>query len=258
MKPVHYEIEKHTAFITLNTPETGNTVNCENLELIKDYIREAVTDDGVRAIVLQGKDGVFCRGMDFTMLFKPLASVHFTVPYMETVLAIHNAEKPVICLVDGEVLAGGMGLVCASDIVLCSETATFGLSEVYFGLVPAYVFPLLLERVAFKKARYLAISSRKIDAREALSIGLADDVVPSHAMKRTLKEYLQRILFSSPEAISLVKRYSDTLLEQELSSALGKARIQLESLLKNKKNLDAIKAFQAGEPLPWSMSYRKS
>jgi len=255
---VMYKTEKHTAFITLNSPHTGNTVNRENLGLITHYIQMAIHDDDIRAIVLKGKDGVFCRGMDFHLVFNEPETDTFTTPYMETILAIRNAIKPVICVIDGEVLAGGIGLVCASDIVLCTETSHFGLSEVYFGLIPAYVFPLLLERIPFKKARYMAISARKIDAGEAHTIGLVDEVVPGDSLMKKVSEYLQRILFSSPDAISLVKRYSDTLCERELPKAMEKARTQLEALLQNKQNLKAIRAFQNGEKLPWSINYRKS
>jgi enoyl-CoA hydratase/carnithine racemase len=258
MALVTYSVNRHIAFITLSSPGTGNTVNHENLGLMTHYIQTACGDDDIRALVLRGSGGVFCRGMDFNVLLTGEYADGFTLPYMEAVLSIRNSPKPVIAVVDGDVLAGGMGIVCASDIVIATEHARFGLSEVFFGLIPAYVFPLLLERVSFKKARYLAISSRKINPDQAHGIGLVDEVVPRDILEKTLKGYFQRILFGSPEAISLVKTYSDNLLEKDLESALHKARRQLETLLTDKNKREAIRAFQNGEPLPWSLSYRKS
>lgn len=254
---VTYLVNDHTAWITLASPATGNTLHQESLCLLKQYIDAARQDCGVRLIILQGQTQVFCRGMDFTKLLHQAAVEEFTTPYMDTVMALRDCEKPVLTFVDGDVLAGGMGLVCASDIVLATENASFGLSEVFFGLIPAYVLPLLLERVPFKKARYLALSARRIKADEAHTIGLVDEVIPAAQSRAKLREYRQRLLFSSPDALGLVKSYTDTLLTADLKRAMLKARIQLEKLLMDKQTITTIREFQEGGSMPWNVGSRK-
>lgn len=258
---VLFDLHSHVARITLNRPEKGNVVNLENLELLREYLLAAEGDDDCRAIVIQGRGGVFSRGMDFGFMLKRSEGegidLDFGAPYARAVLQIRNSAKPVIAAVDGEVLAGGAGIALAADIVVATERSVFGLSEVLFGIIPAYVFPLLLERVSFKRARYMVLSSSKLDARTSLQLGVFDEVVPDDRLEKTLTGYLKRLLFASPDALAVVKRYSDDIFGEKMDDAMEKAANQLSFLLKEQRNTDAIKAFMEGEMMPWAVRYRK-
>lgn len=257
MSSVITETKSFVTQIILNNPEKGNVVNDDNLMLLKKFITEANNSDNCRVIVLRGKDKVFSRGMDFSNMIKHSDGLKedFSRPYLDAVLAIRNSSKPVIAAIDGDVLAGGMGLMLASDIIIATKNSIFGLSEVLFGLIPALVFPLLLERVTLKKARYLILSSKRIGAEDALSIGMVDEVVEDDKFERKLKEYYKRLLYSSPDALSLVKSYSDKISDSKIEEKLDIANKQLTKLLQDKKNVDAIKDFIEGEKLPWAVKY---
>lgn len=262
----------HVARITLNRPERGNAVNIENLTALKELLDEAIGDDDVRAIVLEGRDGVFCRGMDFRFLLEQRSesrsepekhgvgelSSSFSAPYLRAVMTLRNSPKPVIAAIDGDVLAGGMGLALACDMVLATRgRSTFGLSEVLFGLIPAYVFPFLLERVTFKRARYLVLSSKKLTAEEALQFGIVDDLADDDALERKLSEHLKRVLYSSPQALALTKSYSDVIARQQIEEAVETAGDQLTALLNDEKNIDAIRSFLEGDKMSWMVRYRR-
>lgn len=237
----------------------GNVVNNENLPLMLEYVNEAINSDETRVIVIEGKDGKFSRGMDFNNLLQSADSEikdDFHKPYREVVLAIRNSPKPVIAKVEGEVLAGGMGIALACDIIIAAESSNFGLSEVLFGIIPAYVFPLLLERVSYKKARFMILTSKRISAKDALNDGIVDEVTEDDRVEKVLKDYLKRLLYSSPDALALVKKYSDKLTDNKIAESLDFAQKQLTELLNNEKNVNAIKTFLEGEKPEWAVSYK--
>ncbi len=258
---VLYDLHSHVGRITLNRPAAGNVVNLENLELLRRHLLAAEADDDCRAIVIEGRDGVFSRGMDFGFMLAKSEEegidVDFGGPYAAAVLQIRDSRKPVIAAVDGEVLAGGTGIALACDIVVATERSMFGLSEVLFGIIPAYVFPLLLERVSFKRARYMVLSSQKFTAAQALAFGAFDEVVPDDRLEKALTGHLKRLLFASPDALAVVKTYSDGIFRKRMDDAMAAAARQLSSLLKEEKNTRAIKAFMEGEMMPWSVRYKR-
>ena len=257
---VIYELNSYVGWITLNVPERGNVVNNDNLPLIKQFIDESNSNPDCRVIVLQGRDGVFSRGMDFMNLIRNAKGGEikneFTDPYKEAVLAIRNSAKPVIGIIDGDVLACGMGLALSCDIIISSDKSIFGLSEVLFGIIPAFVYPFLLERVSYKHARYMVLSSKRFNAEDALRMGLIDELVPQENLNKTVKDTIKRILYSSPDALALVKRYSDKLTDNKIVDAVNFAQRQLTELLNVEANVNTIKAFTEGEKAPWAVSYK--
>jgi len=253
------ELHNNVLFITLNNPENGNTVNNDNLSLLKDFLLEGIGNNECRVIVIEGKNGIFSRGMDFKNLLKNADNgikEDFSTPYKDVVKIIRNSPKPVIGKIDGDVLAGGMGIALACDILIATKRSIFGLSEVLFGIIPAYVYPFLLERVSFKKARNLVLSSKRFDAFTAYELGIIDEVVEDDKIDKKLKEYLQRLLYSSPKALALTKKYADELTNNKIDEALDYAQKQLTELLNNKDNINTIKSFLEGEKPPWALSYK--
>jgi polyketide biosynthesis enoyl-CoA hydratase PksH len=255
---VLYILEKHVGRIILNNPENGNVVNESNLLLISEYVERANLDNDCRVIVIEGKDKVFCKGMDFKNLLNKSKKItdDFSFPYKETIKKIRNSLKPVIAKVNGEVLAGGMGIMLACDIIIASADSTFGLSEVLFGIIPAYVFPLLTERIPFKKARYFILSSKKINSGEALRTGIIDDSCDESGIDKLEKNYIKRLLYSSPDALKLVKTYSVRISDNQIDKKLDIAQKQLTDLLKDEKNINAIKNFIDGNKPEWAVKYK--
>jgi len=253
--------ENYVTTITMNSPETGNLINEESMSLFSTYLNEAVESEECRVIIIRGKDGVFSNGLDFPELienFRDEIKKEFTAPYKNVLKTIHASPKPVISAIDGSASAGGMGFVLASDVALATKVSTFALSEVLFGLIPAIVFPFLLERVPFKKARYLVLTSEKFDAEEACRIGIIDHVADtSENMEKKIVRYIKRFLYSSPSALSLTKQYSDKLVESRLDTSLQYAQDTLTQLLNDKQNKEAIKTFLEGGLPDWAVRYKK-
>jgi polyketide biosynthesis enoyl-CoA hydratase PksH len=252
------ELNNYVSRIILNQPQTGNVVNDDNLGLIYRYIEQSIKDTNCRIIIIEGKAKVFCRGMDFNNLLKNSNSeikAEFSEPYKKVIKIIRNSPKPVIAKIDGDVLAGGMGIMLACDILIATKNSTFGLSEVLFGIIPAYVFPLLLERIPYKKARFLILCSKKMNAEEAYNLGIIDEIVEEDKLDKKIKDYIKRLLYSSPDALKLTKIYSDKLTDNKIDIAIDYAQKQLTELLNNKDNIKAIKSFIEGESPHWVVKY---
>lgn len=249
--------ENYVTKIILNKPETGNLINKDNMLSLSDSLKEAVDSKDCRVIVIQGKDGIFCNGLDFSEVIENIGdeiTKEFIEPYKDVLKIINTSPKPVIAAIDGSVLAGGMGIMLASDVIVATRTSKFGFSEVLFGLIPALVFPFLLERVSFKKARYLTLTSKNFYAEEAYSIGIIDDIAEdSEDLEKIVSRHLKRFLYSSPDALFLVKEYSDKLTESRINSSVEYAQDVLLRLLNNKRNTNAIKMFLEGGLPDWAV-----
>jgi enoyl-CoA hydratase/carnithine racemase len=253
------ETKSYVTTITLNSPETGNVINLSNLVLLRDGLVDALASDDCRLIVIRGRDGVFCKGMDFKGFLDDSdeeIARSYTDPYKDILSLIHNSSKPVIAYVDGEVLAGGMGLALICDMVLATRNSTFGLSEVLFGIIPAFVTPVLLMRVPLKKLQYLILSSKRFDTVEAYNLGIVDELMEPEKAERTLKNYIRRVLYSSPKALALTKTFSNTIPGTKFETAVEMAQDQLTELLNDESSARAIASFLEGDKPEWAVPYK--
>ena len=178
--------------------------------------------------------------------------------FADVLQQIYSVALPVVCVVDGEVKAGGVGLAVACDIIVATERASFELGEVIFGLIPANVLPLLTLRVAPQKARALVLSSRRISAREALHLDLVDEVVPLRDAEGKVREILKRLLCSSPHALAAAKEFTAEVVLSTPREASARARQVLIELIHDPRTLDGVRAFQEGHTPSWFSRFRPS
>ncbi|HEX2841883.1 enoyl-CoA hydratase/isomerase [Hyphomicrobium sp.] len=204
--------------IRLNRPEQGNAINARMLEELAHAVSQCEPsgqDKPVTVVVLEGAAEVFCAGGDF----EAAATGATLDPEALYNLWTRLAAGPfvTIALVRGRVNAGGVGLACACDFVLCDPTAAFSLSELLFGLFPACVLPFLIRRTGVQKAHRLALMTRPITAEDALACGIADAV--GEDIEALLRAYLPRLSKLSGTAVGRYKRYM-----AELSDIVARAR----------------------------------
>lgn len=192
--------------VRLDRPAAGNALNARMVEELAGVVTRCEAADGDRPVtilVLEGAADVFCTGGDFeaTAGGAPLDPA----PLYDLWARMAAGPFLSIALVRGRVNAGGVGLACASDLVLCDRTATFALSELLFGLFPACVMPFLVRRTGVQKAHYLALMTRPIAADEALASGLADAV--GDDVEALLRAHLPRLKRLTRPAVGRYKRY---------------------------------------------------
>lgn len=175
-------ISKGIHNITLNRLKHRNSINKAMLVELNLALDIAENDSSCKLIVIEGQNGTFCTGMDFTMFASDVSDAYeeeaddFSVSYMNTLKRLTLSPKIILSKVDGQVMAGGVGLVAASDIVLSTNRTKLSLSEALWGLLPAMVTPYLIRKVGFQKAYYMTLTSMPVTANEARDIHLIDVV----------------------------------------------------------------------------------
>jgi methylglutaconyl-CoA hydratase len=118
---------------------------------------------------------------------------------------IEACPKPVVARVQGAALGGGVGLACACDVAVAAEGASFSVSEAKFGILPAVIGPYVTNAVGKRQARRLALTTTRIDAQEALRIGLVHHVVASDALDATVDTAVRELLAGGPGAQREIK-----------------------------------------------------
>ncbi|MDY6834837.1 MAG: enoyl-CoA hydratase/isomerase family protein [Chloroflexota bacterium] len=261
MSLIHSYIDSQVALITLADSSNDNRLNPKMLQGLTSAFTCALMDKEARVIMLRSAGRDFCLGMDLARLQSGEigeSSIEEAVSlYADLLHTIHLAPKPVVCLLQGDVKAGGVGLVCACDIVLASDKATFELSEVLFGLIPANVFPFLLSsRVSPQKARYLTMASKNIKAEEAHRLNLIDEVFPEENLESGARDVIRRLLRASPQAIAETKSFTHLIRGSAIDQAQELAKAKTLELLRKPEVTEAIGAFQDGTIPQWFSRYK--
>jgi methylglutaconyl-CoA hydratase/polyketide biosynthesis enoyl-CoA hydratase PksH len=244
---VSYHLNTGVGSVRIHSPETGNALDAALLGDLHLALTTLTADPHCRVIVISAEGKAFCTGMDIEGVFgngrKP--DTDLFQRFLDCLILISNANQVVIAIVEGKTEGGGLGLAAACDIVLATHSATFMLSEVILGLIPALIAPFLLRRLSPGAVRYLALSSRRVGVDEAQRMGLVDEVV--EAMTDTaLERQLGRLLRSSPAAIAQTKRYLQKLSNVDFGQQQEMALEQAESWLNEPDVIAGVQLFADG------------
>jgi enoyl-CoA hydratase/carnithine racemase len=174
-----------------------------SLTFLEDVRAAQAADE--RVIVLEGRDGVFCRGLDPSCMRTSISTADLRV-FVDALLALRRMSKTVIAAVDGVALGGGLGLAAAADVVVATETSTFGLPEAQLGLVPAIIMPFLLERMRLQQCRLWALSPHARGASEAAQAGLVDVITTRGDFTRHVRYWIRQTARAHPRSVFDVKR----------------------------------------------------
>jgi 3-carboxymethyl-3-hydroxy-acyl-[acp] dehydratase len=199
-------------------------------------------------VTLENGADSFCEGLDLGMLAETETDIAASLERFADLLdTIEAVPRPVVALVNGPAMGGGVGLAAAADLVIASPRATFGLPECLFGLIPAMVFPVLARRVGHTRSRWLALSARTLTADEAVRIGLVDELAedPDAALDRHARRF-ERL---DPGAMAAVKSLAATWASGQ-SGYRQTAAQRFAELLKRPETRDRIARFLDGDT-PW-------
>ena len=188
---VEFEQRGHVGLITINRPEVLNALNLEVIEQLDDILLRAESQEDVHVIVITGAGRSFVAGADIGEMVNYTAddAKRFSHHGNNTMMHITRFPSPVIAAVNGFALGGGCELAMSCDIRVASEKATFGMPEVGLGITPGFGGTQRLQRiVGMSTAMELVLTSRTIDAQEALQIGLVKHVYPAKQAIRIGKQ----------------------------------------------------------------------
>ncbi len=247
-------IEKatHGLTVTIHRPKQRNSINAQLVLDLHHLLDQAERDPICRCIVLQGESGFFCTGMDFNEVIQMNSSTTtsslFSKKYMELLRRFTTTPKIVISLVEGQVLAGGVGIAAASDIVIGNQQAQFCLSEALWGLLPACVTPFLIRRIGYQKAYFMTLTTETLNASEAHRIGLIDKLTEQpHESLRQITLRLKRIHEETTHDLKAYFRKMWIITDAMEAEAIS----ELDRLMMKPQVRANIKNFIEKQTFPW-------
>lgn len=249
-KPVvRCETRGSVFWITLDRPERRNSINDDVAHGIAAGLRQAESEPGVRAIVLTGAgDQAFCAGGDLRAGpdDSPFESdpAHPQNAILDLFRTFEQCGLPTIARVNGHALAGGLGLMCACDLAIAVDTATFGVPESGVGLFPMMILPYLLRAMPRRRLLEWCITGARFSASQALEAELVNRVVSAADLDRELGALLDQITSRSPTAIRLGKRGLRAVEDMALAQAFEYAQLMLPNMARTEDAREGFRAFR--------------
>ena len=218
-------IEGAEARIWLNRPDLRNAFDDDVIRELGDAFARAGAAPEVRVIVLGANGPAFCAGANLNWMrraadFTREQNLVDAGGLAAMLRAIHECPKPVVARVQGDVYAGGMGLVAACDIAVSVDTAWYCLSEVKIGLIPATISPYVLRAMGTRAAQRWFLTAERFPATEAHRIGFVHEVVAPDALDAKVTEIVKALSSASPAAVRACKQLIADVEGQEINDAL--------------------------------------
>ena len=233
-------------WITINRPDKRNALNADVIAGISQGYAQAHDDPDVRVIVLTGEgDKAFCAGADlqnsgaaFAMDFaKP------NVDYADLLRLSQNATKPSIARVGGVCMAGGMGLLCMTDMAVAADHVMFGLPEVKVGVFPMQVMALLQDIAPKRLIAEWSLTGEPFDAQTAKAAGLLNHVVPAAGLDAKVDWLIGRLVDKSPTAIRRGKYAMRAISAMSFDQSIAYTESQIALLAQTEDAKEGLKAF---------------
>lgn len=249
------ELHEGVLTLTLNRPARRNALNAALVSALRSAIARAREDAAVRVVVLAASgDAAFCAGADLDPAVAaegPLALHRGRETYATLLQEMGACGKPIVARVHAQVLAGGVGLVLASDLVVASPEASLQLPELKVGLFPMMVLALLVRHVGRKRALELLLSAEKMRAETMVDWGLYNRVVPRENLDEAVSTLARRMAGFSPVALQLGKDAFYAAEDQPVRDALAFLCGQLGVATMTEDAAEGIMAFMQKRPPEW-------
>ena len=228
------------ARITLYRPDKRNPIGPATCgELVAAFATLKAAAD-VRVVILTGAGAVFSAGGDLGAMQQLNGP---TATFVELFTTMHELGKPIVAMVNGHALAGGLGMMVACDLVIASDQAQFGTTEVAVGLWPMMITAEITRSVGRKKTLEMMLTGAKITAAEALECGLINRVVPAADLAAETDQLAAEIAQRSPAAIALGLRAFYRSQDMEFEPQLRYLQAELARVLALEDAAEGIAAF---------------
>jgi methylglutaconyl-CoA hydratase len=223
----HLQIENRAAvrWLWLNRPDVRNAFNDELIGEISRAFADVEACADTRVVVVAARGDVFCAGADLHYMRAMSGYSHAenhadALKVARMFHAVHSCSRPVLARVQGDAYGGGVGLAAACDIVIASDTASFGLSEVRLGIVAATISPHLVRAMGARQAARYMLTGEKFSAARAKDTGLVHEVMKARELDAELERQARVLLSASPAALASTKRLLADVVEAPMDDVL--------------------------------------
>jgi len=238
-----YSVEDHVATIRINREKQRNAITPEAITLFLRYLDMAEDDRDVRAVLITGTgDKAFCTGAQLGDGMSADGQKVFH-NYAQLLKRIALFSKPTVARIKGYCLAGGMGFMLACDIAIASDDSQFGTPEVNVGLWPMMIGALIFRNVPRKKAMEMILLGERLNAAEALAMGLITRVTPAEELDSVVFNIVKNLTAKSPIGIRIGKDAYDQAADMSLKDALDFLSQKLAEVASTEDAREGITAF---------------
>jgi methylglutaconyl-CoA hydratase len=211
--------------LTLSRPDVRNAFNDEVILELTQAFQDAASRADVRAVVLAAVGPAFCAGADLNWMrrmadYTRAENLADAGALAEMLRVMHECPKPTIARIQGDVYAGGMGLVAACDMAVSVDTANFCLSEVKLGLFPATISPYVIRAMGARAAHRYFLTAERFSAAEAHRIGFVHEVVPAEQLDAKVNDLVLALICASPNAVRSCKTLLQEVAGRDIDASL--------------------------------------
>ncbi len=257
MSFIQIEQNAHLATVTLARPELHNAFNDQMIAELAQAFQSLGENANIRAIILAAEGKSFCAGADLNWMKSMLAysydeNIEDARKLAEMLRTIDECPKPVIGRIHGPAFGGGVGLASVCDLTVALESATFCLSEVKLGLLPAVISPFVLQKMPVAQARRYFITAERFSAAEAYRFGLVSAVESTvEAMDEQIQRWVGQFLQNGPEAVSLCKKLIREVSGVNKDAAITLATHRIAERRISEEGQEGMRAFLEKRPSQW-------
>jgi methylglutaconyl-CoA hydratase len=244
---VKYEATRGVAVLTLDEVDNRNALNARLINGLGDGLTRAVADDAVRVVLLTHEGPVFCAGADLKGGGQEPARFGFP----EVLTLIQDSPKPVVAVLRGPAMGGGVGLAAAADLSVASTDVTFGFTEVRIGLAPAMISVVCLPKLSKADAAELFLTGRKIPAARAAEVGLINRAVAPDDLDAAVAELLRELVAGSPQGLATSKELLRDVPGMPRAQAFEHTQALSARLFQSPEAAEGIAAFRERRPASW-------
>jgi len=246
--PIRLEVKDHVARVTIDRPDVLNAIDAASERELQAIWSEIERNRDVRCVVLTGsgerafstgadmKGGSGASGLEYWAMSRP--GGFGGIALRETL------DVPVIARVNGHAVGGGFEMVLGCDIIVAAENASFGLPEARVGRMPLDGGMTLLQRqVPFHLAMGLLLTGKRINAAEALRIGLVNEVVPAAELDSAVERWVADVLACAPLSVRAIKQVVRRTAQLSAAEARQQLLPALAEALGSEDSKEGVRAF---------------
>lgn len=207
-KTISLDKKDGVGFLLLNRPEVRNAFNQVMIDEIRESLECIRKDKEIRVLIVTGAGKAFQAGADIAELrrMSPLELLRWNEGIVRINAALESLPQPVIAAINGAAMGGGLELALACTIRVMEESAKIGLPEVKLGIIPGTGGTIRLPRlIGIGRAAKLILTGDPIGAKDALELGLVDEIVPDGSVLKAAEDLARRIISNAPIAVELAK-----------------------------------------------------
>ena len=250
--------------IALARPKVHNAFDETLIAELTAAVRAAADAPEVRVIVILGTGASFCAGADLAWMKRMAGYGHDenladAKALADMLSTIANCPKPTVACVNGPAYGGGVGLIACCDVAFGASDATFALSEVKLGLIPATISPYVVAAIGARQAQRYFVTGERFTAAEAYRIGLLHDITPPGELDGRVNELLGALLLAGPQAQREAKRLVRDVANRPIDAPLiAETAERIARIRASDEGRAGIAAFLAKRAAPWVPAGMKS